>query len=304
MKYGLEVQLNFLRIMIEEFKKYLSDISDLHWSFDLNDLPKPCSLDSNVSGGLYWLNDISKLHKVPMKSNVVLSKDILNYSFSTIRYNHNYILSDNPRLTFAKIIDKFYSNLYTLSKPKLVFDDNLGNNVLIGENVNTGNNVVIGNNVIIHDNVTIGDNVKISDNVTIGSIGLGFERLEDGTLYKFKQLGGVVIGSNVEIGTYTDIKRGTLGNTIISDGCKIGSYNNIGHNVVVGENCLITVGCILCGSSRLGDNVTMGTKSTVKEKIKIPKNSTVGGLSFVNKNFINENIKIIGIPGRIKNEYE
>lgn len=104
---------------------------------------------------------------------------------------------------------------------------------------------------------------------------------------------------NVEIGTHCDIKRGTLGNTIISSGCKIGSYNNIGHNTFMGNNCLITVRCLLCGSSQLGNNVMMGTQSVVKENVKIPDNTTIGGMAFVNKNFKSKGKKLIGIPAKM-----
>ena len=63
---------------------------------------------------------------------------------------------------------------------------------------------------------------------------MGYELTDDGW-YKFPQIGKVVIGNDVEINTFCDIKRGAIDDTIISDGCKIGSYCNIGHNTILGE---------------------------------------------------------------------
>lgn len=128
---------------------------------------------------------------------------------------------------------------------------------------------------------------------------MGFERLPNKKIFKFPQIGGVNIGHNVEIGTHCDIKRGTLANTTISDGCKIGSYSNVGHNVTIGKNCVITVGCVMCGSSKIGNNTFMGPNSVVKDTVVIPDNTTIGGLTFVNKNFSKENLTLVGSPSKI-----
>jgi len=66
---------------------------------------------------------------------------------------------------------------------------------------------------------------------------------------------GVIIGDDVEIGPNSTIRRGALGNTIIKNGCKIGSLSNIGHNTEIGEQCILTTQCVVGGSSILGNKV-------------------------------------------------
>lgn len=284
------------------FDSEISEFGDYLLVTPNNGKPKPCVLDANHEGGLYWINHHSKYNMIPDNSTVVIGKeDFDKLDKEKINQTVNLLIVDNPRLTYAKVVTDLYKELYTMSHTRLVdntWNKMTGHNVHLGENVKLGYNVKIGNNVTIYDNVTIGNNVVIGDNTVIGTIGIGFERLEDGTLFKFPQIGGVIIGNDIEIGTHCDIKRGTLGNTIISDGCKIGSYNNIGHNTFMGENCLITVKCLLCGSSSLGNNVTMGTQSSVKENIKVPDGTTIGGMAFVTKNYKKKGETLIGVPAK------
>jgi len=265
----------------------------------------PSSLKDFKSYKLYWVNSVKNCLKIT-EGVVVIGKDVYNELKTNENYNSSiyYIVTDkSPRLIFATILTDKYSHLTNehLERFENKWSSKIGSNVHIGENVTLGKNVTLKNNVIIHSNVTIGDNVVICENTVIGTSGLGFEKLPDGELFRFPQIGGVIIGNNVEIGTHCDIKRAALDNTIIGDGCKIGSYTNIGHNVVVGKNCLLTVKCTLCGSSVLGDDVTMGVQSTIKEGIKVPNGTTVGANSFLNKNYKETGKTFLGCPAKMSN---
>ena len=140
--------------------------------------------------------------------------------------------------------------------------------------------------------------IGIKENVVIGSEGLGFEWDND-ELVKFPQIGGVIIGDEVEINTYTDIKRGTLNNTVIGDECKIGSYINIGHNVIIGKKCMFTSQCVIAGSTVIGDRFFMGVNSSTRNGIKIGNDCTLGAHSYANSNIPN-NQTIIGIGNKNK----
>lgn len=298
------VQLNFLRKMTKIEDKIIEYGDYYHKTTVSNLIPKTLPKTPKSKEGLFWINHNKKYELVPNKSIVVTSREEYNIlkNEKRLREEVNELVVENPRYVYSKILDDLYGHLINFYDVKLVdnsWNNRIGFNVYYGKDVTVGKNVNIGNNVTIYGNVIIGDDVTIGDNTIIGTCGLGFERLSDGTLFKFPQMGGVKIGDGVEIGTHCDIKRGTLGDTIISKGCKIGSYNNIGHNTFMGENCLITVKCILCGSSKLGENVYMGTQSSVKENIIIPNRTTIGGMSFVTKNFKEEGKTLIGVPAKI-----
>jgi UDP-3-O-[3-hydroxymyristoyl] glucosamine N-acyltransferase len=46
-----------------------------------------------------------------------------------------------------------------------------------------------------------------------------------------RRSGRCVIGADVEVGANSCIDRGSIGSTIIGDGCKIDNLVHIGHNV-------------------------------------------------------------------------
>ena len=79
-----------------------------------------------------------------------------------------------------------------------------------------------------------------------------------GLYEKFPHYGMVIIGKQVDIYAGTTVQRGSVGNTIIGNGCKIAGQSQIGHNTIMGENCLIGARTIICGSAILGHNVITG----------------------------------------------
>ena len=98
---------------------------------------------------------------------------------------------------------------------------NISDSVVINDNVTIGNNISIGSNTIlnagvrVYDDTKIGDNCIIHSNSVIGSDGFGFAPNNNGEYIKTPQIGNVIIGNNVEIGSCTTIDRATIGSTII-----------------------------------------------------------------------------------------
>lgn len=288
---------------MNKFYDDIKDYGNLLIGKYVEEKPIPVDIDENIDYGLYWINKHELFTNIPKKSTVIVSHDDYNHLMISGKINSDYsILScDNSRKTYANIIYGLYPELVRGDEVRMISKTStIGFNVLLGNKVTIGNNVVIGNNVIIYDNTIIGDNVRIGDNVVIGARGVAVDEEIDGTLTRFPQIGGVEIGNDVEIESFCDIKRGALKNTIISDGVKIGAYNNIGHNVFIGKNVFISARCNISGSSIIGDNSTLWVNSTIKHKITVPKRSIVGSNTFVNKNFEGENITLIGIPAKIK----
>ena len=72
----------------------------------------------------------------------------------------------------------------------------------------------------------------------LGSDGFGFVP-EGAGLKKVPQVGGCVIGDDVEIGANTTIDRGSIGDTVMGRGTKIDNLVQIGHNCRIGRSVII-----------------------------------------------------------------
>ena len=155
-------------------------------------------------------------------------------------------------------------------------------------------NIMTG--VYIYPNVTIGDNVTIMPNAVIGGSGFGFVYEEDKPIL-FPQIGKVVIGNNVSIGSNTCIDRGALGSTIIGNDVKIDNLVHIAHNVEIGDNTCVIANSLVCGSVKIGKNCWIGASSTIREKLVIEDDALIGMSACVLKN-VKAGTTVLGNPAK------
>jgi UDP-3-O-[3-hydroxymyristoyl] glucosamine N-acyltransferase len=161
------------------------------------------------------------------------------------KYNGNCLLVNDAYLSYAKISHWFnrVSEVNVGIHPSAQIDASvqIGNAVSIGPNVvleanvkiasnsvikaNTvigarseiGENAQIAANVTIYHDVRIGDRVSIHSGAVIGADGFGFAPNGDKGWQKISQIGGVIIGDDVEIGASTTVDRGAINDTQIGD---------------------------------------------------------------------------------------
>ncbi|MEM6722564.1 MAG: UDP-3-O-(3-hydroxymyristoyl)glucosamine N-acyltransferase [Bacteroidota bacterium] len=196
----------------------------------------------------------------------------------------------------------------------------IGQNSILHPQVFLGENVVVGENVILHPGVriyrecVIGDNTVIHANTVIGSDGFGFAPQKDGTFKKVPQVGNVVIGKSVEIGSNCVIDRATMGSTIIHDGVKLDNLIQIAHNVEVGENTVIAAQTGIAGSTKIGKNCMVGgqvgfvghitvadgskiqAQSGVAKSLKTPNQAWHGSPAFEYSNFMRSQVVFQKLP--------
>lgn len=154
--------------------------------------------------------------------------------------------------------------------------------VSIGDRASIADNTLIHPNVVIYHAVSIGKNCIIHSGTVIGSDGFGFAPSRDGW-QKIHQLGGVIIGDDVEIGSNCSIDRGALGNTIIHDGVIMDNLVHIAHNVKIGKRSAIA-GCVgIAGSANIGENCTVAGAVAINGHIDIADNSHFHGGTIVTK---------------------
>lgn len=128
--------------------------------------------------------------------------------------------------------------------------------VYVGNHAIIGCDCVLWPNVVVRERVTIGDRVIIHPNATIGAD--GFSYLQRGGKHrKIPQIGTVVIEDDVEIGANSTIDRARSGETRIGRGTKIDNLVQIGHNVDVGQDCIIIAQVAIGGSASLGHHVVL-----------------------------------------------
>jgi UDP-3-O-[3-hydroxymyristoyl] glucosamine N-acyltransferase len=166
--------------------------------------------------------------------------------------------------------------------------------VCIAEAVQIGNDSVIYPNVVVYDGCKIGNRVIINANTTIGEDGFGFAT-HKGIHYKIPQIGAVMIEDDVEIGSGCGIERGTLNDTIIGQGSKIGDLVAIGHGTRIGQHCLIVAQVGIAGSTNLGNHCVVGGQVGIVGHINIGNNVTIAAQAGVINN-IPDNTVMLGSP--------
>ncbi len=149
-----------------------------------------------------------------------------------------------------------------------------------------GERAVIGAGTWLHPRATVLDDCKVGrhchlhSGCVIGSDGFGFAK--DGAVWvKIEQLGGVVIGDEVEVGANTTIDRGALSDTRIGNGVKLDNQIQIAHNVVIGDNTAIAACVGIAGSTVIGARCTIGGAAGIIGHLKITDDVHISAFSLV-----------------------
>jgi UDP-3-O-[3-hydroxymyristoyl] glucosamine N-acyltransferase len=225
----------------------------------------------------------------------------------------NYLVSENPSLSFQTLVDLFLITEYNKTgflgiHPSAVIHPSakLGKNVQIGPYVTIDQGAQIGDDskimsfvsigpgakigsscllyphAVVREKCILGDRVILQPGAVIGSCGFGYSTDAKGRHTKLDQLGIVVIEDDVEIGANTTIDRARFKMTIISQGTKIDNLVQIGHNVKLGPNNIIVSQSGIAGSAKTGRNVVLGGQAGIVGHLEITDGvmiATRGGVS-------------------------
>ena len=177
----------------------------------------------------------------------------------------------------------------------------IGAGTRILSHVSVGEGCSIGEEGLLHAGVRLGRAVRIGRSFTaqpgaaIGGDGFSFVTAEKSGIETVREtlgrrdgdraqawvrihsLGGVEIGDDVEVGANSTIDSGTIRATRIGRGTKIDNLVQIGHNVTLGEDCLLCGQVGIAGSARVGDRVTLGGQCGVSDNIFVGDDVIAGG---------------------------
>jgi UDP-3-O-[3-hydroxymyristoyl] glucosamine N-acyltransferase len=214
----------------------------------------------------------------------------------------------NARIAFAKALVLFFPepslspsvHPSSVVAPSALVDATayVGPNCVIGERVRIGARAVlhagdyVGDdcqlaagtvlfpNVTLYPHTELGERVRIHSGTVIGADGFGYV-LDAGVHRKVPQIGNVILGDDVEIGANVTIDRGALKSTVIGRGTKIDNLVQIGHNVQIGEHCLVISQVGIAGSCELGNYVILAGQAGISGHLKIGNHVTVSAQSGV-----------------------
>ena len=166
----------------------------------------------------------------------------------------------------------------------------------VGADCQLGEDVHLFPNVTIYPGTEIGNRVRIHSGTVVGSDGFGYV-LDNGIHRKVPQIGNVILCDDVELGANVTVDRGALGPTIVGKGTKIDNLVQLGHNVTVGEHCIIVSQVGIAGSTKLGNYVILGGQVGLAGHLKIGNRATVTAQSGVMNN-IPDGEKWMGAPAQ------
>ena len=214
----------------------------------------------------------------------------------------------NTRVAFAKVLPLFFPEpafapgihpgASIAPSAKIDPTAHIGPGCVIGEEVKIGAHAALlgGNhiaahceigaetklfpNVVLYPRTRLGQRVILHAGVVIGSDGFGY--VFDTSFHrKVSQIGNVVIHDDVEIGANTTVDRGALGSTVIGRGTKIDNLVQIGHNVIIGEHCIIVAQVGIAGSTKIGNYVTIAGQAGLSGHLKVGDRVTIAAQSGV-----------------------
>lgn len=185
---------------------------------------------------------------------------------------------------------------------KIGADARIAAHAVIAEQARLGAQALLMQGVKIGARVLVGDRFIAQPGAVIGSDGFSFVTPEKSGVEEIREtlgqreditaqswtrihsLGTVEIGDDVEVGANVCIDRGTVRATTIGRGTKLDNMVHIGHNVQVGEDCLLCGQVGIAGSSRIGNRVVLAGQCGVSDNIFVGDDVIAGGATKIFSN--------------------
>ena len=156
----------------------------------------------------------------------------------------------------------------------------LAEGVSLGDDVSVGEDTVIGPRVVCYPGSAIGSRVLLKAGAVIGGDGFGYLSGAAGHT-RIPHVGGCILEDDVEIGSNSCVDRGSVDDTVVGRGSKLDNLVHVGHNVRLGERCLVMAGVGIAGSTRIGNDVILAGHVGVTDHLLIGDRARVAAKSAV-----------------------
>lgn len=231
------------------------------------------------------------------------------------------LIADDPKLAALKLNEAMYAEKRPaagIAKTAVIDPTaeigegcSIADYAIIGANVKIGKNTIVEPFAVIMEGCVIGDNCRLGahcyvsytimgnncyiyNGARLGQDGFGFQTI-NGVHKRIPQLGRVIMGNDIEIGSCSCVDRGALGDTIIGDGCRIDNLSQVAHNDKIGRGCIIVAQTGIAGSCTFGDYVVCGGQSGFADHLNVGSGAQVGAQSGVMRD-IEPGTVVIGTP--------
>ncbi|MCX8020788.1 MAG: UDP-3-O-(3-hydroxymyristoyl)glucosamine N-acyltransferase [Chitinophagaceae bacterium] len=258
-------------------------------------------IDAEIKGNRNgWVKGINEIHRVE-EGDIVFTDHPKYYAAcihspaSAIIINAETECPPDKTLLITEQPFEAYNQLVSHFKPfrpslQMVSETaQVGEGTVLMPNVYLGHQVRIGRHCILYPNVTIlndciiGDHVIIQSGTVIGSDAFYYNKKTHREIFykKMNSCGRVVVEDYVEIGANCTIDRGVSGDTVIGAGTKIDNLVHLGHDVMIGKNCLIAAQAGIAGATVLEDEVTVWGQAGISKTLRIGKGAVINAQSGV-----------------------
>ena len=152
---------------------------------------------------------------------------------------------------------------------------------IVGSNVTLGNNVELISHAVVEGNTSIGPGTRIFPFASVGH--------QPQDLKFHGENSRLEIGANCTIRESVTINPGTEGGgmvTRIGDNCLIMASAHVAHDVIVGNNVVITNYVGIAGHCHIGDYVRFGGTCVIHQFTRIGAHAFIGAQSMVDGDVI------------------
>lgn len=224
--------------------------------------------------------------------------------------DHRHVLGINDRVELAlarremnqRLCDRYMRDGVTIIDPLTTYLEpelEIGRDTVIYQNTAIGRLSQVGERCVIGPNARL-SNAKLANNVEVReSVIVDSEVGGNVTIGPFAHLrGGAVLGDNVHIGNFVEVKKSTL-----EDGVKAGHLSYLG-DATIGENTNIGAGTITCNydgvkknATTIGKNAFIGSNTSLVAPISIGDGALTGASSVVIRD-VQAGDRVAGNPAR------
>ncbi len=121
----------------------------------------------------------------------------------------------------------------------------------------------------------IATTARVHPTAIVGAHAQNYEWTDDGWM-PFPVAGSVRVEGHVEIGPFATIVRGSVGDTVLGMGCRIGQHVNVGHDCRIGDHTLIVAHASLAGWVRVGRRCKIYQGARIKNGVRIGDGAVIG----------------------------